>query len=576
MAEADNGGTLRTCFVVLRRWKWWVISLALLGLAASVALSLQQAKQYSATAQLLVQSPYGQGTSLGSTPQEVTATDVQTDLQIATSAPVVALVRAKLGSAPSVAASEVAQTNVIALTAVSSTPARAALIANTYAGAFVKQTQVTAIGNLTTASTALRQGINSLGAQIKSLQKQANAAIQVNALINQQAVLKEEVAQLQINWAAATSGVGFITPAYAPTSPSSPKPVEDALLGLAAGLMLGLGVAVLKNSLDDTLTSKEAAERSGGAPAIVMVPMVSSWRKRNRAEIASRAEPTSPAAEAYRSLRTSLQFARQSHELRTLLVTSPAATEGKTSTLANLGVVFAQAGERVALVSCDLRRPRLGRFFEIGEQTGLTTVLLGQQTLEQALQQVPGYDGLWVLGAGAVPPNPAELLDGPQAREIFSALRENFDLVLVDSPPALPVTDALVLSKYADGTLLVVAAGQTRRAELRRAAERFAQADSPIVGIVLNKVTMQSGYGSGYGYGYGSYAQRVRTLGSRAPRPSSAPSARLIISGRSADDEGLFRHKLRTASVRSSLLMTDGSVLRETWTWGLQSTTVLT
>ena len=207
-----------------------------------------------------------------------------------------------------------------------------------------------------------------------------------------------------------------------------------------------------------------------------MVPMVNSWRKRNRAVVASSAEPTSPAAEAYRSLRTSLQFARQAQDLRTLLVTSPAAAEGKTSTLANLGAVFAQAGERVVLVSCDLRRPRLGQFFGIEEQSGLTTVLLGQQTLEQALQQVPGYDCLWLLGAGPVPPNPAELLDGPKAGEIFAALRENFDLVLVDSPPVLPVTDAMVLSKYADGTLLVVAAGQTKRAELQRAAERFSQA----------------------------------------------------------------------------------------------------
>jgi capsular exopolysaccharide synthesis family protein len=506
MAEAGDEVTLRNCFMVLRRRKWWVISLALLGLVASVALSLHQAKQYSATAQLLVQSPYGQGISQGSGPQEVTTTDVQTDLQVATSAPVVALVRAKLGSAPPVTASEVTQTNVIALTAVSSTPARAALIANTYASAFVKQTQTIAIGNLTTASTALREQINYLEKQIKSLQKKANAAAQVSSLISQQAVLNEEVAQLQVNGAAATSGVGFLTPAYPPTSPSSPKPVQDAPLGLAAGLLLGLGVAALKESLDDTLTSKEAAERSGGTPVIAMVPMVSSWRKRHRSEIASTAEPTSPAAEAYRSLRTSLQFARQAHELRTLLVTSPAAAEGKTSTLANLGAVFAQAGERVVLVSCDLRRPRLGQFFEIGEQTGLTTVLLGQQTLEEALQQVPGYDCLWVLGAGPVPPNPAELLDGPQAGEIFTALRENYDLVLVDSPPSLPVTDALVLSKYADRTLFVVAAGRTKRAALQRAAERFAQANSPIVGIVLNEVAMQSGYGSGYGYGYGSYA----------------------------------------------------------------------
>ena len=206
-----------------------------------------------------------------------------------------------------------------------------------------------------------------------------------------------------------------------------------------------------------------------------MVPMVNSWRKRNRAAVASSAEPTSPAAEAYRSLRTSLQFTRQAQELRTLLVTSPAAAEGKTSTLANLGAVFAQAGERVALVSCDLRRPRLGQFFGVEEQSGLTTVLLGQQTLEHALQQVPGYDCLWVLGAGPVPPNPGRTARRPEGQQIFATLRENFDLVLVDSPPVLPVTDAMVLSNYADRTLLVVAAGQTRRTQLQRAAEGFSR-----------------------------------------------------------------------------------------------------
>ena len=219
--------------------------------------------------------------------------------------------------------------------------------------------------------------------------------------------------------------------------------------------------------------------------------------------IASTAEPTSPAAEAYRPLRTSVQFARQAHPLRTVLVTSPKAAEGKTSTVANLGAEFAQGGERGVLVSCDLRRPRLGQFFDVDERTGLTTVLLGQQPLEQALHPVRGYDCLWLLGAGQVPSNPAELLNGPHGRELFETLRENFDLVLVDSPPVLPVTDAIVLSQYADGTLLVVAAGQTRRAELQRAAERFSQAKAPLTGIVLNEVNKLSGYG--YGYGYGAY-----------------------------------------------------------------------
>ena len=166
MAEPGNGATLRTYLVVLRRRKWWVIALAVLGLAASLALSVQQAKQYSATAQLLVQSS-GQGVSLGSAPQAVTTTDVQTDLQLATSAPVVAARPRQAGqrSRP-ISASEVAQTNVIALTAISATPARAALIANTYARAFVEQTQTAAIRNLTTASTTLHQQINALGKQI--------------------------------------------------------------------------------------------------------------------------------------------------------------------------------------------------------------------------------------------------------------------------------------------------------------------------------------------------------------------------------------------------------------------------
>ena len=220
---------------------------------------------------------------------------------------------------------------------------------------------------------------------------------------------------------------------------------------------------------------------------------MSSWKKRKRSAVAVSSDPTSPAAEAYRSLRTSVQFARQAHELRCLLVTSPASAEGKTSTLANLGAVFAQSGERVVLVSGDLRRPQLGELFGVDEKPGLTSVLRGERTLEQALQQVEGYDGLWVLGAGAVPSNPAELLNGPGTRQLFATLRENFDLVLVDSPPVLPVTDALVLSAYADSTLLVVAAGQTRRNQLQRTAERFAQGKAPVVGIVLNEVTKENG-----------------------------------------------------------------------------------
>ncbi|HWG62269.1 MAG TPA: polysaccharide biosynthesis tyrosine autokinase [Streptosporangiaceae bacterium] len=505
MAEASTEPTLRGYLIVLRRRKWWVIVITLLGLGASLAMALTQAKQYSATAQLLVQSSSStsQSAVLGGTQQPVTPTDVQTELQLATSAPVLRTVSSKLGSEPPISASEVAQTNVIALTAIASTPAKAALVANTYARAFVWHNQSVALASLTTAQSRLRTQIASLTKQINTLRRSPSRASQQSALANQQSVLRQELAQLQVNGAAAASGVEFVTPARAPSAPSSPKPPQDALLGLAAGLLVGLGVAFARDSLDDALTSKEAAERLSGAPVLALVPMVNSWKKRDRPMVASAAEPTSPAAESYRSLRTSLQFARQARDLKTLLVTSPAAAEGKTSTLANLGAVFAQAGERVALVSCDLRRPRLGQFFGLEEQSGLTTVLLGQQTLEEVLQPVQGYECLWMLGAGPVPPNPAELLNGPMTKEIFDTLRESFDLVLVDSPPVLPVTDAMVLSKHADGTLIVVAAGQSRKNELHRTAEKFTQASASVVGLVLNEVTKQNAYGGGYGYGYG-------------------------------------------------------------------------
>ena len=455
----------------------------------------------------------------------MTTTDVQTDLQLATSAPVVKAVRAALGSAPAISTSEVAQTNVIALTAVSTSPARAALIANTYAKAFVAQTRSAAISSVTAAQTQLQSQINSLSQQIKSLENRPNATSQLAALVNQQAVLKEEAAQLQVNGAVATSGVEVVTPAQAPASPSSPKPVQDALLGLAAGLLLGLGAAFLRDTLDDALTSKDAAERLGNAPVLAMVPMVSSWRKRKRSAVAASSDPTSPAAEAYRSLRTSVQFTRQAHNLRVLLVTSPASAEGKTSTLANLGAVFAQAGERVVLVSCDLRRPRLGGLFGLDEKPGLTSVLLGEQTLEQALQQVEGYDSLWVLGAGSIPPNPAELLSGPSARQLFATLRENFDLVLVDSPPVLPVTDALALFGLRRQHAARRRGRPDQANQLQRTAERFAQAKAPVMGLVLNEVTKENGYGRGTGTGTGTATATATGLYKPHPSPMAPAQA---------------------------------------------------
>jgi capsular exopolysaccharide synthesis family protein len=501
MTESGTEPTFRAYLQTLRQRKWWVGSIAVLGLVLSLAFSLTAHKQYSATAQLLVQ-PSVNASALSATQQPVTQTDVETELQLVTSAPVQQAVRAQLKSTPAVSASEVGQTNVMAITATSGVPSQASLVANLYANAFVQYRQAVASRNLESAEAQLRSQISSIGQQLGSFHGNTTSP-EASALFNQQAVLKEQLAQMQVSGAVDTGEVVLVTPAQTPVSPSSPKPVQDALLGLAVGLALGLAVAFLLNSLDDRLTSKESAEHVGGGPVLAMTPVVASWRRQMQKPIVvSVTEPTSPTAESYRSLRTSLQFARQEQQLRSLVVTSPGVGDGKTSTLANLGVVFAQAGERVVLVSCDLRRPRIGAFFGLDEQEGLTCVLAGQRTLEEVVVPVPGVDRLSLLPAGPVPPNPAELLNSASAQAIFTRLRDDFDLVLIDSPPVLPVTDAAILSQHADATLMLAAAGQTRRGDLHRAVEKLDQVGATILGIVLNKVTKHTGRNYGYGYSY--------------------------------------------------------------------------
>ena len=519
MAEPGAEPTLRGYLHVVRRGRWWVVAFALLGLGVSLALSLTATRQYAATAQLLVQSVGNVSLDTGSSQILITSADVQTELQLVTSAQVQSQVRAELGSVPGVSAAEVGETNVIAVTAVSTEPAGAARIANAYARAFVAWSTATTISNLTVAESQMTRQIGAISKEIDKLP--ASSAAQLGALSNEQALLKGQLAQLQVAGASASTGLELVTPATAPSSPSSPKPSQDALLGLVAGLILGIGAAFLRANLDDTLTAGEAVEQVAGAPVLATVPMVASWRKKSHPVVISVSEPTSQPAEAYRSLRTSLQFARHDGTVRTILVTSPGAGDGKTATVVNLGAVYAQTGASVVLVSCDLRRPGLSEFFAPGEHAEITSVLTGRQPLDLALTPVTGVDGLWTLGTRGIVENPTELLAGHRMRSLVDDLAKRFDIVLIDSPPVLPVADALILSGYADAVLLVVAAGHTRRAELRRAVGKLAQASAPVVGAVLNKATAQDGYGY-----YGGYRPYV------SPEGASPVGAKAATNGR--------------------------------------------
>jgi capsular exopolysaccharide synthesis family protein len=451
---------------------------------------------------------------------------VQTELEMFDSPAVKAKVRTAIGSAPTVSARSISQTDVIAIRATSTDAARSAKVANAYAQAYVDVRREQAVNDLLAAAKQIQDQVSQLQHQIDVATDDA----QKNRLRDQQAVFNQKLDQLQVDSALKTGGAELASPATVPTSPFSPKPIRSTLLAFAIALFIGVGLAFIVEYLDDSIKGKEDLERAGtGLEVLGLIPAVSSWKQREEARVVSVGAPASPPAEAYRTLRTAVQFLALDRPLTRIQVTSANAQEGKTTTLANLGVAFARAGHRVVLVCCDLRRPRIHDFFGLSNAQGLTSVLLGEVPLRRALQPT-STERLFVLASGALPPNPSELLASKRVSDVLDELRGEGYLVLIDSPPVLPVTDAMVLSKRVDATLLVCVAGQTTRKEVGRAVELLNQVGAPLVGSVLNGVTQEVGYSYRYEYyrpasGASPGAQEVNGDGARRPAAAAEPKA---------------------------------------------------
>lgn len=205
-------------------------------------------------------------------------------------------------------------------------------------------------------------------------------------------------------------------------------------------------------------------------------------------------EPRSPISEAYRTLRTNLDFAGLDRALQTLVVTSAGVSEGKSTTLANLAVVSAQTGRKVILVDADLRRPSLHEIFGVGNEAGLTTMMMDEEALASPPLQATGIEGLSLLASGPLPPNPAELMGSRRMEEVIAALAQRAAHVFFDTPPVVAVTDAAVLATKVDGVLLVISAGKTRREYARSAVQRLQQINARLVGTVLTNVPMGAGF----------------------------------------------------------------------------------
>lgn len=284
-----------------------------------------------------------------------------------------------------------------------------------------------------------------------------------------------------------------------PTSPVSPDPALVLAAALGLGLLLGLAAAVLRERLDDTVQGEGDVSAALGAAAVLGT--VPRWEATGGLLGADQAG--SLASEAYRTVRTNLQFVDVDAPPRVIVVTSSLSGEGKTTTSVQLAAVLAQAGKRVLLVDGDLRRPRVAAELGLVGDVGLSSVLAGSATLGEALQYST-EPGLTVIAAGPTAPYPSELLGSRQMAALLVRLREEYDHVVIDAPPVLPVTDAAVLGVQADGVVLVGRHGQTRRAELRQAGAALALVEARLLGVVLNAVPPRTMAGR---YGYASYPE---------------------------------------------------------------------
>jgi len=295
--------------------------------------------------------------------------------------------------------------------------------------------------------------------------------------------------------------VSVVEVATTPGSPVRPSIPLNTILGALAGLILGCGLAALLEYLDDTVKSPDEVEAAAGLVTLGGVARFHRPRTPESGLVATRHHH--PVAEAYRMLRTNVQFSTLEQPAQTLLVTSANPGEGKTTTVANLALVMAQTGKRVIAVDSDLRRPALHRFFGVGNGTGLTTLLLsGEPELDGCLKPT-AFDNLWVLPSGPQPPNPSELLGSRRLESVLQTLKQSADVIIMDSPPALAVADASILASRVDATLLVVDSGRTRAGSLQRAKEALGRAKTNLLGVVLNKLAQRGRDYYYYRYYYG-------------------------------------------------------------------------
>jgi capsular exopolysaccharide synthesis family protein len=543
---------LRRYAAIVWRWSWLLALGTLLAGAASYAVSKQKTPIYQANATILV----NQAQALtGPSYSDVLANQQlsKTYAQLVTSSPVLDQVVKNLGAsgpAPAgplpcnISAAVRRDTQLIDIKARSTDPALASRCANETAKVFSDQIRQTQLGQQSNAEGDLEQQISAVQKSIDDRQRlitslgspqpgvpedqrrqQLNQAQnEIDGLRQNHSDLTRRLQDLRIDLARSINSVTLADPAGVPIAPVSPRVALNTALGAFLGLVIAAAVVGVMEYLDDTVKSAEDVSRAVGAAtlgAITRFRAPSGTLRRGHRGLTPRLltslSNTSTVAEAYRMVRTNLEFARSGRTNQTMLVTSALPGEGKSTTTANLALVLAQTGRRVILVDADLRRPSQHRLFDVPNTVGLSTLFVMDEPVVEGFLRMTPLDNLLVLPSGPLPPNPAELMSSSRMGQIIEMLKKHAEIVLFDSPPLLGVADASALAPRLDGAVLVVDSGRTRAGVLTHAVEVLGRAQATLWGVVLNKLKTRRGEGYYYYYNYRYYGSTGGDRGGGTP-----------------------------------------------------------
>ena len=533
---------LRRYVGLLWHWAWLIFLAVALAGGAAFLVSQQMIPVYQATATMLV----NQAPSSNSSEYAALLTSerlAETYAQMLTTQPIMEGVVQSLNLnieaqklKAFISVQPIRDTQLIQVNVQHTNPVLASQIANEVVLAFAEYNQnfqtsryADTEASLSTQLDDLNQRIQEISQDIQAMGNDPSQELERNKLEttlaqNQQlfASLLQTYESVRLAKAESTSDVILVEPAIAPQNPIRPKVIQNTLLAAVVGGMLAVGLIFLIDALDNTIKGPDDVVRHLSLPTLGMIAHTE--QKNGNLTPVTISQPRSPISESYRALRTNIQFASVDHPIRSLLITSIGPGEGKTTVASNLSVALAQSGSNVILIDADLRKPQLHRRMNLPNRKGLTSLFMQSDIHLDGTVQKTDTKGLYLMTSGNLPPNPAELLGSERMDNILERLKNHADVVLVDTPPVLAVTDSVVLGKRVDGVLLVIRAGTTKIVAAQQTVNQLRRLNVNILGVVINDIPTRGAryyyYSNGYyayqGYYEASEQKKSKLLGRRS------------------------------------------------------------